>query len=67
MPGPDGGLAQLAELTSVIPIRAGRQSLEAIAGSTLVTLETGHVPFASQPDRFLRHVEPFLQAAVAGN
>ncbi|MGZ4759390.1 MAG: alpha/beta fold hydrolase, partial [Acidimicrobiales bacterium] len=39
----------------IVPLRAGRQSHAAVAGSTLVALDTGHVPFASRPERFLQH------------
>jgi hypothetical protein len=47
----------------VIPLRAGRQTHEMIGGSTLVSMDTGHVPFASRPEEFLGHVVPFLTSA----
>jgi pimeloyl-ACP methyl ester carboxylesterase len=50
----------------VIPLRAGRAAARAIAGARLVALETGHSPFAEDPDGFLAAVEPFLAAALAG-
>lgn len=48
---------------TAIPIRFGRSAHTAIAGSRLEVLSTGHLPFSSQPDRFLRLVEPFLAEA----
>ncbi len=43
-----------------IPLRAGWATAAAIKGSRMVTLETGHVVFSSQPDQFLEVVEPFI-------
>ncbi|HEY5155855.1 MAG TPA: alpha/beta hydrolase [Acidimicrobiales bacterium] len=47
----------------VIPLEAGQQTNQMILGSTLVGMATGHVPFSSQPDVFLDHVEPFIAGA----
>lgn len=45
-----------------IPLRAGRATHAAIAGSRMETLHTGHVPFSSDPRGFLAVAEPFLQS-----
>jgi pimeloyl-ACP methyl ester carboxylesterase len=45
-----------------IPLRAGRATHDAIAGSRLEILDTGHVVFSSDPDGFLAVVEPFLES-----
>jgi pimeloyl-ACP methyl ester carboxylesterase len=45
-----------------IPLRAGRATHEAIRGSRLEILDTGHVVFSSDPDGFLAIAEPFLQS-----
>jgi pimeloyl-ACP methyl ester carboxylesterase len=45
-----------------IPLRAGRATHDAIRGSRLQTLDTGHVVFSSDPDGFLAIAEPFLQS-----
>jgi pimeloyl-ACP methyl ester carboxylesterase len=38
----------------------GRTAASVIAGAHLVELETGHCPFAEDPDAFLAAVQPFL-------
>jgi pimeloyl-ACP methyl ester carboxylesterase len=45
-----------------IPLRAGTATHEAIRGSRLEILDTGHVVFSSDPDGFLAIAEPFLQS-----
>ncbi|MGE2815271.1 alpha/beta fold hydrolase [Mycobacterium heidelbergense] len=45
-----------------IPLRAGRATHDAIGGSRLEILDTGHVVFSSDPDGFLAVAEPFLQS-----
>jgi pimeloyl-ACP methyl ester carboxylesterase len=68
--------SRAAELTSptlivwgkkdiVIPLRAGRATHDAIAGSRLEILDTGHVVFSSDPAGFLAIVEPFLESVSA--
>jgi pimeloyl-ACP methyl ester carboxylesterase len=44
-----------------LSLRVGRATHEAIAGSELAVLQTGHVVFSSDPDGFLAVVEPFLR------
>ncbi|MGK2902570.1 MAG: alpha/beta fold hydrolase [Mycobacterium sp.] len=48
-----------------IPSRVGRLTHEALAGSTLHELPTGHVVFSSAPEEFLDVVRPFIRAAWA--
>lgn len=48
-----------------IPLRAGRATREAIAGSRFEILDTGHVVFSSDPEGFLAVAEPFLQSVAA--
>jgi pimeloyl-ACP methyl ester carboxylesterase len=45
-----------------IPLHAGRATHDAIAGSRLEILDTGHVVFSSDPDGFLAVAEPFLES-----
>ncbi|WAC93961.1 alpha/beta fold hydrolase [Mycobacterium sp. Aquia_213] len=45
-----------------IPLRAGRATHDAIAGSRLEILDTGHVVFSSDPAGFLAVAEPFLES-----
>jgi len=45
---------------AAIPLRFGRATHRAIPGSRLEVLPTGHLPFSSQPQRFLDVVGPFL-------
>ncbi len=50
------------EHDTAIPLRFGRATQRTIAGSRLEVLATGHLPFSSQPQRFLGGVvEPFLR------
>jgi pimeloyl-ACP methyl ester carboxylesterase len=44
-----------------LSLRVGKTTHEAIPGSALHVLHTGHVVFSSDPAGFLRVVEPFLQ------
>ena len=48
---------------TAIPMRFGRATRDAIAGSQLEVLPTGHVPFSSDPEGFLKIAAPFLAAA----
>jgi pimeloyl-ACP methyl ester carboxylesterase len=45
-----------------IPLRAGHATHDAIRGSRLEILDTGHVVFSSDPDGFLAIAEPLLQS-----
>src|SRR5262249_3699375 len=45
-----------------IPLRAGRATHDAIAGSQFEILDTGHVVFSSDPGGFLAVAEPFLDS-----
>jgi pimeloyl-ACP methyl ester carboxylesterase len=45
-----------------IPLRAGRATHDAVAGSQLEILDTGHVVFSSDPAGFLAVAEPFLES-----
>lgn len=45
-----------------IPLSAGRATHDAIHGSRLEILDTGHVAFSSDPQGFLAIAEPFLQS-----
>jgi pimeloyl-ACP methyl ester carboxylesterase len=47
-----------------IPLRAGRATHDAIPGSRLEILDTGHVVFSSDPDGFLAVVKPFLESVT---
>ena len=44
-----------------IPLRGGYATHDAIPGSRLEVLDTGHVVFSSDPDGFLAIAEPFLE------
>jgi pimeloyl-ACP methyl ester carboxylesterase len=44
-----------------LPPRAGRATHAAIAGSRLEVLDTGHMPFSSDPRAFLSLVLPFIE------
>jgi pimeloyl-ACP methyl ester carboxylesterase len=44
-----------------LSLRVGRATRDAIAGSQLEVLDTGHVVFSSDPQGFLGVVEPFLR------
>jgi pimeloyl-ACP methyl ester carboxylesterase len=50
---------------TVLPLRAGRATHAAIAGSALIPFDTGHVVFSSDPEGFLAEVLPFLEKAFA--
>ncbi|MCX2933156.1 alpha/beta hydrolase [Mycobacterium sp. CVI_P3] len=50
---------------TAIPVRFGRGTARAIAGSRLEVQDTGHLPFSSQPQKFLAVVRPFLDEAIA--
>jgi pimeloyl-ACP methyl ester carboxylesterase len=45
---------------TAIPLRLGRATQRAIAGSRLEVLASGHLPFSSRPREFLAVVAPFL-------
>jgi pimeloyl-ACP methyl ester carboxylesterase len=45
----------------VVPVNVGKATQEAIKGSRLEVLDTGHVVFASKPEEFLKLVEPFIE------
>lgn len=47
-----------------IPLSAGRATHDAIRGSRLEILDTGHVVFSSEPEGFLAVAEPFLQSVT---
>ncbi|MET8995920.1 alpha/beta hydrolase [Amycolatopsis sp. NPDC004169] len=47
----------------VLPAKAGLDTHAALPASHLITLPTGHAPFASDPKGFLAAVEPFLAHA----
>ncbi len=49
----------------VLSTRAGRSAHRVLSGSRFETLDTGHVPFASDPDAFLALVRPFLASSLA--
>lgn len=48
-----------------IPLRAGRATHDAIAGSRLEILDTGHVVFSSDPVGSLAIAEPFLESVTS--
>jgi pimeloyl-ACP methyl ester carboxylesterase len=48
---------------TILPLKAGRETHAVLPGSRLEVLETGHVVFASEPERFLDLVEPFIESA----
>lgn len=45
------------------PVAEGRDLAALVPGAKLTTLDTGHVPFLTDPARFLTEVGPFLSAA----
>jgi pimeloyl-ACP methyl ester carboxylesterase len=47
------------------PLRAGRATNKAIAGSRLEVVQTGHVAFSSAPEEFLRLAQPFIETVLA--
>lgn len=49
----------------VLPVGVDAQTAQrCIPGSRLVTLDTGHEPFAEDPEAFLAAIGPFLEAAA---
>jgi len=48
----------------VLPLSAGRATHDAIPGSRLEILDTGHVVFSSDPQGFLAVADPFLQSVA---
>jgi pimeloyl-ACP methyl ester carboxylesterase len=48
----------------VLPLRAGRATHDAIRGSRLEILDTGHVVFSSDPQGFLAAADPFLESVA---
>ena len=48
----------------VIPLRAGRRIAGLIPGARLAVLDTGHVPYTSDPEGFASHLLPFARAAA---
>lgn len=48
----------------VIPLRAGRRVAALIPGAQLAVLDTGHVPYTSDPEGFASHLLPFARAAT---
>jgi pimeloyl-ACP methyl ester carboxylesterase len=44
----------------VIPFEIGKKAEKIIPNSKLMILETGHIPFAEDPEGFLKIVIPFL-------
>lgn len=50
----------------VIPLKVGRRAAAAIKGARFAELDTGHVPFTSDPEGFARHLVPFADAVFAG-
>jgi pimeloyl-ACP methyl ester carboxylesterase len=49
----------------VIPLRIGRKAAALIPGSSLVVLDTGHVPHTGDPEGFAAALTPFADAAFA--
>jgi pimeloyl-ACP methyl ester carboxylesterase len=49
----------------VIPLRAGRRIAALIPGAQLAVLDTGHVPYTSDPEGFAAHLLAFARAAAA--
>jgi len=47
----------------VIPVRIGRRIAASIPGARLAVLETGHVPYTTDPDAFAAELVPFAAAA----
>lgn len=55
------------ELDPVIPLIAGETMAKTIPNSKLIVMKTGHMPFAEDPEGFLKHVRPFLQETFQRN
>ncbi|QZH69502.1 alpha/beta fold hydrolase (plasmid) [Mycolicibacterium farcinogenes] len=53
------------KLDPVIPLRYGKVAHKLIAGSQLEVMNTGHLPFSSMPNQFLRITQPFVQSVHA--
>jgi pimeloyl-ACP methyl ester carboxylesterase len=51
----------------VLPVAQGRLAARLIPGATLVELDTGHLPFAEDPEGFLAAALPFLDGALRGD
>jgi pimeloyl-ACP methyl ester carboxylesterase len=49
----------------VIPARVGRRAAKLIPQSELVVLDTGHVPYTSDPERFSTSLLSFVKAVLA--
>ena len=49
----------------VIPLSAGRRIAGSIPGAELAALDTGHVPYTTDPDAFAAHLLPFARTALA--
>lgn len=49
----------------VIPPRVGRRAVELIPGARLAELDTGHVPYTSDPRGFAAELLPFLDGVFA--
>jgi len=51
----------------VIPIEIGKSAEKIIPNSKLMVLETGHIPFAEDPEGFLKIVVPFIEKISLNN
>lgn len=51
----------------VVPVSVGQATHKAIEGSRFEILNTGHVVFASKPDKFLMLVEPFIRETLGAH
>ena len=47
-----------------VPLRIGRGTQAALPGSRLEVLDTGHMPFSSEPSAFLALVRPFIESVA---
>jgi pimeloyl-ACP methyl ester carboxylesterase len=45
----------------VVPLEIGKKAQKMILNSKLMILETGHIPFAEDPEGFLKILLPFLE------
>jgi pimeloyl-ACP methyl ester carboxylesterase len=45
----------------VVPLEIGKKAEKIIPNSKLMILETGHIPFAEDPEGFLQILLPFLE------
>jgi pimeloyl-ACP methyl ester carboxylesterase len=50
----------------VIPARVGRRVAATIQGARLAVLDSGHVPYTSDPEGFAAELVPFVEAAFGG-